>query len=432
MVAVKTRNITKRFGQITAVDGIDLDVEDGECFGLLGPNGAGKTTLVKLITAVAPITGGEAWVAGMDVTWKPSEVKALIGVVPQEENLDPELSVLENLLVYARYFNMPSSQAKARALANLELFALTGRQKAKISELSSGMKRHLLIARAIINQPRLLVLDEPTIGLDPQTKHMVWEKLGVEFSPVETRELEAQLRMIDGGEAQTVAQHWLQEAKEVVEPSMTDVTNAARLFLALSNILEQRKRNAMTINCLELINLEAPPPCYAMSRLLDKGIYAGCEGDVSALLTMMLLGYLAHGPAFMGNVVWANPESNILKISHCVVPTKMAGFSQPPRRYTLRNYHGRYGVTAYVELDIGQEVTIARLARNLDKVLILQGELVDCRDTTACRTTLSVRVTDVRKFVRCALGNHHALVYGSHARQTKALSQALGISTIEV
>lgn len=213
---------------------------------------------------------------------------------------------------------------------------------------------------------------------------------------------------------------------------MTDVTNAARLFLALSNILEQRKGNAMTINCLELINLEAPPPCYAMSRLLDKGIYAGCEGDVSALLTMMLLGYLAHGPAFMGNVVWANPESNILKISHCVVPTKMAGFSQPPRRYTLRNYHGRYGVTAYVELGIGQEVTIARLARNLDKVLILQGELVDCRDTTACRTTLSARVTDVRKFVRCALGNHHALVYGSHARQTKALSQALGISTIEV
>ena len=177
MAVIETKNIVKRFGEITAVDGVDLAVEAGECFGLLGPNGAGKTTLVKMITAVAPITAGEAVVAGMDVTRKPREIKALIGVVPQEENLDPDFSVLKNLLVFSRYFDIPPAEAKRQALANLELFELAGRRKAKISELSGGMKRRLLIARALINQPQILVLDEPTVGLDPQTKHVVWQKL---------------------------------------------------------------------------------------------------------------------------------------------------------------------------------------------------------------------------------------------------------------
>jgi L-fucose isomerase-like protein len=134
----------------------------------------------------------------------------------------------------------------------------------------------------------------------------------------------------------------------------------------------------------------------------------------------------------MGNVVGANPETNTLKISHCVVPTRMAGFDQPPRRYTLRNYHGSRGVTAHVELDIGQDVTIARLARSMDKIMLLRGELVDCRDTTACRTTISLRVSDVREFVHRAFGNHHTIVYGNHTRQTKSLSRVLGIGTVEL
>ncbi len=258
------------------------------------------------------------------------------------------------------------------------------------------------------------------------------EKLGVDFSPVEIRELVAQLPMIDEGEAQTVAERWLQEAKGVVEPSKTDVTDAARLFLALTNVLQQRKANAMAVNCLELMNLNAPPPCYAMSRLRDEGIPAACEADVSTLLTMMLVGYLADRPAFMGNIVWANPESNVIMISHCVVPTRMAGFTQPSRQYTLRNYHGSHGVTAHVELDIGQELTIARLSRNVDKIALLHGQLVECRDTTACRTTISARVSDVRKFVQCAFGNHHAVIYGDYARQIEALTQALGISSLEL
>lgn len=177
MAIIRVRGVVKRFGELVAVAGVDLDIEEGECFGLLGPNGAGKTTLVRMITAVSPINEGCIRVAGMDVVQCPREVKALIGVVPQESNLDPDFSVLQNLLTFARYFGIPKSEALARSLANLELFELTGRKKARVDDLSGGMKRRLLIARGLLNQPQILVLDEPTVGLDPQTKHLVWQKL---------------------------------------------------------------------------------------------------------------------------------------------------------------------------------------------------------------------------------------------------------------
>lgn len=177
MAIIETHNIIKKFGDLTAVDGVNLQIEAGECFGLLGPNGAGKTTLIKMITAVSPITSGQAYVAELNVVREPRRIKALIGVVPQEDNLDPDFSVLKNLTVFARYFDISSKEAKRQALSNLELFELLHRQDAKVSELSGGMKRRLLIARALINQPRIIVLDEPTVGLDPQTRHMLWQKL---------------------------------------------------------------------------------------------------------------------------------------------------------------------------------------------------------------------------------------------------------------
>ncbi|NQT73685.1 MAG: ABC transporter ATP-binding protein, partial [Chloroflexi bacterium] len=157
MAIIETNNIVKKFGEITAVDGVDLQIDAGECFGLLGPNGAGKTTLIKMITAVAPITSGQARVAELNVLQEPRRIKALIGVVPQEENLDPDFSVLKNLTVFARYFDIPAKEAKRQAIANLEIFELAHRQNAKVSELSGGMKRRLLIARALINQPRIIV-----------------------------------------------------------------------------------------------------------------------------------------------------------------------------------------------------------------------------------------------------------------------------------
>ncbi|MBI2906314.1 MAG: ABC transporter ATP-binding protein [Chloroflexi bacterium] len=174
---ITIRNAVKKFGPVTAVAGVDLDVARGECFGLLGPNGAGKTSLVRTIIAASPLNEGQIRVDGKDVTRQAREIKANLGVVPQEDNLDPDLTVLENLLVYARYFDIPGGEARQRALSNLQLFELHERQKARIDELSGGMKRRLMIARALINRPCLLILDEPTVGLDPQTRHLVWQKL---------------------------------------------------------------------------------------------------------------------------------------------------------------------------------------------------------------------------------------------------------------
>jgi lipooligosaccharide transport system ATP-binding protein len=177
MPIIEVRNVVKKYGDITAVAGLDLDVREGECFGLLGPNGAGKTSLIRMITGLSPLNSGDIRVDGRDIRQEPRQIKEALGVVPQEENLDPDLSVLENLAVFARYFDIPKRESRQRAVASLTLFELQDRQKAKVEQLSGGMKRRLLIARALINNPKLLILDEPTVGLDPQTRHLVWQKL---------------------------------------------------------------------------------------------------------------------------------------------------------------------------------------------------------------------------------------------------------------
>lgn len=167
----------KRFGDLVAVDRIDFSIREGECFGLLGPNGAGKTSTIKMITCVSPVSGGKLTVDGMDVTREPRRIKGILGVVPQEENLDPDLMVYQNLAVYARYFDIPAPTARQRADEVLELFQLNERRHEVVDNLSGGMKRRLVIARALMNDPRILVLDEPTTGLDPQARHLVWQKL---------------------------------------------------------------------------------------------------------------------------------------------------------------------------------------------------------------------------------------------------------------
>jgi lipooligosaccharide transport system ATP-binding protein len=176
-VIVHARNLVKRYGDFTAVDGISFDIRSGECFGLLGPNGAGKTTTTRMIACVSPVTAGELTVDGLDVRREPRRIKALLGVVPQEDNLDPDLSVRQNLAVYARYFDMPRALAEERIDESLELFQLLDKQHQTIWALSTGLKRRLAIARGLINQPKILVLDEPTTGLDPQARHLVWQKL---------------------------------------------------------------------------------------------------------------------------------------------------------------------------------------------------------------------------------------------------------------
>ena len=173
---VTARGLVKRYGTFEAVRGIDLDVPKGLCFGFLGPNGAGKTTTMRMIATSAPPTEGELTVLGMPVE-RGREIRARMGVVPQENNLDEEITVLENLVVYARYFDIPPSVSRPRGEELLGFVALGDKRDRMPEELSGGMKRRLLIARALISDPQVLVLDEPTTGLDPQARHLVWEKL---------------------------------------------------------------------------------------------------------------------------------------------------------------------------------------------------------------------------------------------------------------
>jgi len=174
---IEATGLVKRFGGFTAVDGIDVAVRAGEAFGFLGPNGAGKSSTMRMIGCVSPVTEGSLRILGMDPARDGPAIRARLGVCPQTDNLDPELTVAENLTTYARFFGIPRKVARARAAELLEFVQLTERAGSKVEPLSGGMKRRLTIARALVNEPEVVLLDEPTTGLDPQARHLVWERL---------------------------------------------------------------------------------------------------------------------------------------------------------------------------------------------------------------------------------------------------------------
>jgi len=176
-VLIEAESLTKKFGNLLAVDKINFQVFKGECFGFLGPNGAGKTTTMKMVNCVLPLTAGTLTVADMDVTKQAREIKKMIGVAPQEDNLDPDFTVFHNLIVYARYFDIPKEEAQKRADELLRFVQLEEKRSVLIDQLSAGMKRRLIMARALINEPKILILDEPTTGLDPQARHLIWDKI---------------------------------------------------------------------------------------------------------------------------------------------------------------------------------------------------------------------------------------------------------------
>jgi lipooligosaccharide transport system ATP-binding protein len=176
-VMVRARGLVKRFGEFAAVDGIDVQIDRGEAFGFLGPNGAGKSSTMRMIGCVSPPTAGELTVLGRDPQRDGPAIRARLGVVPQQDSLDSELTVLDNLLIYARYFGMSRAAARAKAVELLDFAQLTDRADSIVEPLSGGMKRRLTIARALVNQPELLLLDEPTTGLDPQARHVLWDRL---------------------------------------------------------------------------------------------------------------------------------------------------------------------------------------------------------------------------------------------------------------
>jgi lipooligosaccharide transport system ATP-binding protein len=176
-ILVKAENLTKKFEDFIAVDSISFEIYKGENFGFLGPNGAGKTTTMKMIQAVSPITSGTLALAELDVTKKGRQIKSIVGVAPQDDNLDPDFTVFQNLIVYARYFDVSKEKATKRAEELLKFMQLEEKKEIIITALSGGMRRRLILARALMNEPQILILDEPTTGLDPQARHLIWTKI---------------------------------------------------------------------------------------------------------------------------------------------------------------------------------------------------------------------------------------------------------------
>ncbi len=199
---ISARGLTKKFGDLVAVDGIDFDVSKGESFGLLGPNGAGKSTVMRMIGATSQRDAGELTILGKDPDKHGPQIRAHLGVVPQQDNLDTELSVLENLYIYGRYFGLPRAFVKSKIEELVAFAQLEEKRNAKVQSLSGGMKRRLTIARALVSEPEILMLDEPTTGLDPQARHILWDRL---------------FRLKEQGVTLVITTHFMDEAEQLCD-----------------------------------------------------------------------------------------------------------------------------------------------------------------------------------------------------------------------
>jgi lipooligosaccharide transport system ATP-binding protein len=249
---VQARGLRKSFGAFEAVRGIDVDVARGEVFGFLGPNGAGKSSTMRMIACVSPRSGGELQVLGMDPAGDGPRIRARIGVVPQLDNLDQELTVRQNLEVYGRYFGLSRSHVRAKAMELLEFVQLAERADDEVEPLSGGMKRRLTIARSLINDPELLLLDEPTTGLDPQARHLLWERL---------------YRLKREGVTQIITTHYMDEAEQLCDRL---VVMDGGVVVAEGSPAELIERYA-TREVLELrFPPSAAPPVESLARHVDR------------------------------------------------------------------------------------------------------------------------------------------------------------------
>jgi len=277
---IRARGLTKRFGSFTAVDGVDFELHRGEAFGFLGPNGAGKSSTMRMIGCVSPPTEGELSIFGLDPVADGPAIRARLGVVPQEDSLDVELTVRENLLVYGRYFGLPRPVIRERSDRLLDFVQLADRQNDRVEPLSGGLKRRLTIARSLINEPEILLLDEPTTGLDPQARHVVWDRL---------------FRLKQQGVTLVLTTHYMDEAEQlcdrlvVMDAGRIAAEGSPRELIArysTPEVLELRFDPAVHENAAEKL---AAVPAQRREVLADRVLLYVEDGD-AALAAVRRLG----------------------------------------------------------------------------------------------------------------------------------------------
>jgi lipooligosaccharide transport system ATP-binding protein len=291
---ITARGLTKRFGDVNAVDGIDFAVERGEAFGFLGPNGAGKSSTMRMIGCVAPLTSGELTILGMDPVTQGPLIRARLGVVPQQDTLDLELTVRENLYVYGRYFGMSRSVLLAKVAELLDFAQLSDRARSKVEPLSGGMKRRLTIARSLINDPEILLLDEPTTGLDPQARHVLWDRL---------------YRLKQDGVTLVLTTHYMDEAEQLCDRLV--VMDGGRIVAAGSPqalIADHSTR--------EVAELRFAPGANADAAARLGAVLTGERERVEALPDRVLL-YVADGERALARAheIGLSPVSSLVRRS---------------------------------------------------------------------------------------------------------------------
>ncbi len=294
---IAAAGLTKTFGDFTAVDGIDLTIEPGESFAMLGPNGAGKSSTMRMVSTVSPITSGSLRIFGMDPHVDGPAIRDRLGVVAQENNLDDELSVVENIILYGRYFGLSWKEARAKATELLGFAQLEDRADARVTSLSGGMKRRLAIARALVNDPDLVLLDEPTTGLDPQARHLLWQRLyelkerGVTLLLTthymdEAEQLADRLVVMDhgtivaqGAPAELIAEHVTREVLEVRYPPEAEIdleSLGLRLESLTDRILIYTDDGEATMT--ELVNSGRTPSSSLVRRASLEDVFLALTG----------------------------------------------------------------------------------------------------------------------------------------------------------
>jgi lipooligosaccharide transport system ATP-binding protein len=273
---ITASSLTKRYGEFAAVDGISFEVAAGESFGLLGPNGAGKSTTMRMVGAVSTRTSGSLTILGLDPDEHGPEIRSQLGVVPQADNLDTELRVRDNLIVYGRYFGIPRKQVAKRADELLEFAQLGDRAKSRVEDLSGGMKRRLTIARALVNDPRILLLDEPTTGLDPQARHILWDRL---------------FRLKEQGTTLVLTTHYMDEAEQLCD----------RLVVVDKGTIMAEGSPAALIR--EYSTREVVEVRFGSERNADVATHLAGVGDRIEVLPDRILIYSDNGEAELSEII---------------------------------------------------------------------------------------------------------------------------------